>query len=178
MGGLVGDRHRRFIVEAEQGRHRTGPDRYRLLHGKPAGAQQTRAVSNAEAAGRRQRGVFAKRVSGHEFGVPSDRETGLGLEYAQSGERDRHQRRLGVFGELQRLGRAVPDDRGQPFAKRRIDLVEHSPRRRKGLRQGLAHADDLGALPWKNECCRHWRSLISWGRKTLTRAGMSSQPRH
>ena len=82
LGGLIGNRHRCFIVEAEQGRHRAGANRYRLLHGKSAGAQQTRAVSNAEAAGRRQRGVFAKRVSGHEFGVPSNRETGLGLEYA------------------------------------------------------------------------------------------------
>ena len=70
-------------------------------------------------------------------------------------KRDRHQRRLGVFGELQGLGRAVPDDGGQLFPERRIDLVEHRARGRKSLRQGLAHADRLGALPRKGECCRH-----------------------
>src|SRR5947199_8907137 len=33
LGGLMGDRRRRFVVEAEQGRHRAGADSYRLLPG-------------------------------------------------------------------------------------------------------------------------------------------------
>ena len=47
--------------------------------------------------------------------------------------------------------------RGELLPERRIDLVEHRPRGRKSLRQGLAHADRLGALPRKSECCRHQR---------------------
>ena len=115
-----------------------------------------RAVSlMLQAAGGGQRGIFAERVSGHEGGVPADREAGLGLQHAQGGERDRHQRRLGVFGKLQGFGRAVPDDGGQLLAERRVDLVEHRAGGRKSLRQRLAHADRLGTLPWKSECCRH-----------------------
>ena len=71
------------------------------------------------------------------------------LQHPQSRQRNRHQRRLGIFGELQGLGRAVPNDGCQLFTERRIDLVEHRAGGRKGLRQRLAHADRLGALPWE-----------------------------
>ena len=128
LGGLVGDRDRGLIVQSEQRRHGADADRHRLLHGKAAGAQQPRGVADAEAAGRRQRGIFAERMSRHEGCVAPDREAGLGLQHAQGRERNRHQRRLGVFGELQGFRRAVPDDRGQLFPKRRIDLVEHRAR--------------------------------------------------
>ena len=87
----------------------------------------------------------------------ADREAGLGLQHAQGRERDRHQRRLGIFGELQGLGRAFPDHGGQLFAERGIDLVEYRAGGRKSFRQRLAHADRLGALPGKSECCRHQR---------------------
>ena len=98
------------------------------------------------------------------------------------GQRDRHQRRLGVFGELQGLGRAVPDDGGQLFAERRVDLVEHRAGGRKSLRQGLAHADRLGTLPWKSECCRHGvpegpRKSLKLSRKTLQEPVVSSRHR-
>ena len=73
-------------------------------------------------------------MSGDERGVAPDREAGFGLQHAQCRERDRHQRRLGIFGELQRLTRTIPDDGRQPFAERRIDLVEHRAGGRKGLR--------------------------------------------
>src|SRR6266566_2408577 len=56
-------------------------------------------------------------------------------------------------------GRAVPDHGGELFAERGIDLIKHRAGGREGLRQRLAHADRLGALPRKSECCRHRRSL-------------------
>ena len=182
LRGLVGNGDRGLVVEPEQRRHRAGADRHRLLHGKAAGAQQARGIADAEAAGGGERGIFAERMAGHEGGVPPDREAGLGLQHPQGGERDRHQGRLGIFGELQGLGRAVPDDGGQLLAERRIDLVENRARRRKGLRQGLAHADRLGTLPRKCECCRHRRSLnvpnpLKLGRKTPRGTVMSSQRR-
>src|SRR5262249_44048930 len=90
--------------------------------------------------------------------------------------RDRHQGRLGIFGELEGFGRAVPYDGRQLLAKRRINFVEDCPRGRKGFRQSLAHTDRLGTLPRKCKCSRHRRSLIKiGGRKTLTKAGMSSR---
>jgi hypothetical protein len=115
-------------------------------------------------------------MAGDESRIPPDGKARLALQHAQRGNRDRHQGRLGVFGELQGFARAVPDGGSQLLAERRIDLVEHRPRGRKGLRQALAHTDRLGTLPRKSKCSRHRRSLYeNWGRKTLTEAGMSSR---
>ena len=155
LRGLVRDRDRGLEIEAEQGGHCADAHRHRLLHGKAAGAQQTRGVTYAEAAGGGERGIFAKRMSCDERGVSPHREAGLSLQYTQGSERDRHQCRLGIFGELQGLSRTIPDNGCQLLAERRIDLVENRAGGRKSLRQGLAHADRLGALPWKSECCRH-----------------------
>ena len=41
---LLGDRHRRLVIEAEQRRHRAGADRGCPLHGAAAGLQQPRRV--------------------------------------------------------------------------------------------------------------------------------------
>ena len=54
------------------------PHRHRLLHGEAAGSQQARGVADAEAAGCRQRGIFAERMPGNERGIPAHRKTGLG----------------------------------------------------------------------------------------------------
>src|SRR5581483_9814149 len=81
----------------------------------------------------------------------------------------------------QGFGRAVPNGRRQPLAQRRVDLVKDGSRRRKGLGERLAHADGLGTLPRKSECCRHRRSpkvakcASSLGRKTPVMAALSSQ---
>ena len=143
LGRFGCHRHRRLIVEAEQRGHRAGADRHGLLHRKPARAQQPRGIAEAETAGRGQRRIFAERMPGHEGGILAHRETGLALQHPQGGDRDRHQGRLGVFGELQGFGRAVPDGRRQLLAQRRIDLVEYGARGRKGLGERLAHADSL-----------------------------------
>jgi hypothetical protein len=69
----------------------------------------------------------------------------------------------------------------QLFAQRRIDLVEHRAGGRKGLRQRLAHADRLGTLSWKSECCRHECALnvpksLKLRRKTLQGHGCVKPP--
>ena len=163
LRGFAGDGHRGLIIEPEQCRHRAGADRHRLLHRKAAGTQQARGIADAEAAGGGKRGIFAERMAGDEGRIPPHGKARLGLQHPQRGDRDRHQGRLGIFGELEGFGRAVPDDGGQLLAERRIDLVEYRPRGRKGLRQGLAHADRLGTLSRKRKCSRHRRSLIRMG---------------
>src|SRR5579859_4961791 len=87
--------------------------------------------------------------------VLGNREAGFAFQHTHGSERDRHQRRLGIFRQLQGLAWTVPDDVRQLLTERRIDLVEYRPRRRKSLRQRLAHTDRLGTLPRKGECCRH-----------------------
>jgi hypothetical protein len=95
-------------------------------------------------------------MSGHEGGVTAHRKPGLGLQHPQRCERDRHQGRLGIFGELQGLGRTLPDDRGQLFAERCVDLFEYRPRGREGFRHSLAHAYGLRPLARKGKCCGHF----------------------
>src|SRR4029077_8586344 len=66
---------------------------------------------------------------------------------------------LRVLGQRQRLGRALPHGARELFAECRIDLLEHRTCRRKGIGEGLAHADCLAALPRKNESERHSLAL-------------------
>ena len=44
LGGFIGDRHGRVVIEAEQRGHGANADRDRLLHRKPARAQQPRRI--------------------------------------------------------------------------------------------------------------------------------------
>src|SRR5262249_55735420 len=79
-----------------------------------------------------------------------------------------------VFGERELVGRPFPQNRRQFFAERGVHLFENGTRRRKSIRQRLAHADCLTALPWKNESRRHSAlELISPG-ETPRAAAMSS----
>src|SRR5579859_2554502 len=87
--------------------------------------------------------------------VLGNREAGFAFQHTHGGERDRHQRRLGIFRQLQGLAWTVPDDVRQLLTERRIDLGEYRTRRRKSLRERLAHSDRLGTLTRKGECCRH-----------------------
>ena len=122
-----------------------------------------------------ERGIFAKRMAGHESGVLREFHALLGLERAQGGEADGHQGRLGVGGELQLRGIALEHQGRELLAERRVDLFEHRARRRKGVVESLAHADGLRALARKEKCdrhvqlclvlrqigCRQWRRLLA-----------------
>ena len=94
-------------------------------------------------------------MSRNECSVACDREAGLGLQHAQRRKRHRHQRRLGIFRQLQNVGRTAPNSLCELLPKRRINLLEHRTRGWKGFRESLAHPDCLGALPRKSKCCRH-----------------------
>jgi hypothetical protein len=148
-------RLRRVELEAEQCRHRAGADRHGLLHRAAADAQKLRRVRHGEGSSRRQRRILAERMARDELGVALEINPGLGLEHPHHRDRHRHQRRLRVLGQRQLVGRPLPHGRGELFAERRIDLVEHRARGRKRLRQRLAHPHRLAALPRKHEGCRH-----------------------
>ena len=124
--------------------------------------RNSRAVSAMrEGAGRGQRGIFAERMAGDELRIALEIEAGFRFQHAHDGERDRHQRRLGVFGERERVGRAFEDDGAQLVAERVIDLLEHRRAGAKFVGQRLAHADRLAALARKHESDRHVLALSS-----------------
>ena len=62
---------RRLEIDAEQRRHRADAFGHRLLHGVAAHAQEPRRVADREAAGRRERGIFAERMAGDIGGMRS-----------------------------------------------------------------------------------------------------------
>src|SRR6266508_3110501 len=162
-------------LEPEQRRHGAGADRHRLLHGATADAHETCGIGDRERAGGGKRRIFAERMTGHELRVARETDARLGFQHSHRRERDRHQCRLRVLGERQRLGRPFPDDLGELLAERRIHLLEDLPRRRKGVGQRLAHADRLAALPREYESDRHapnsleWRMFLSANRFPLRR---------
>ena len=95
-------------------------------------------------------------MAGDKGGIARQIYAGLRFKDPHGGERDRHQRRLCVLRERERLRRPVPDHLAEPFAERRVDFLEHLTRRRKAFGQALAHADRLAALARKNERNRHY----------------------
>ena len=88
--------------------------------------RRSRAASaTRERAGRGQRGIFTERMAGDELRVARKIQSRLGLEHAQGGERDGHQRRLRIFRKRQRVGWALEDDCAELAAERCVDLFEH-----------------------------------------------------
>ena len=61
----------------------------------------------------------------------------------------RHDRRLGIFGELELVLRPVPHQPEQVLAERLIDFVENVVRGSARFGERGAHADRLAALPGK-----------------------------
>jgi hypothetical protein len=78
------------------------------------------------------------------------------------GQRHRHQRRLRVGGQRQRLFRPFPDQLRQVFAERIVDFLEDPARFGEGAGEILAHADRLAALSGKGECNGHARAPKGW----------------
>ena len=94
-------------------------------------------------------------MTGHKGSIADQIDAGFLFQDAHRRERDRHQRRLGIFGQSEGFERAAPDGVAQPLAERRVDFLKHLPRRGKGVGQGLAHAHGLAALTWENKRNRH-----------------------
>ncbi len=94
-------------------------------------------------------------MAGDELRIARQVDAGFRLQHPHRGERHRHQRRLGILGQGEGLGRSLEDDGAELGAERRIDFIEHLPRGRESLGQRLAHADRLTALARKNKSDRH-----------------------
>ena len=62
--------------------------------------QQPGRLTDGEGAGGGKRGILTQGMAGDEFHLPRQVET-LGLQHAHHGERDRHQRRLGILRQCQ-----------------------------------------------------------------------------
>ena len=104
-----------------------------------------------EGAGGAEGGIFAERVAGDIGGMIGEADA-LGFEHADDGDADRHQGRLGVFGQAQDIVRAFEHDGRETLAQGLVDFLEHGAGLGIGRGQILAHADGLAALPGKGEC--------------------------
>jgi hypothetical protein len=140
-----------FEVEPEDRGHGALPDRHRLLHRLAADAQELCRVGDRDHSGRAQRRIFAQRVPGDIGGRVGDAHP-LALQHPHHRQADRHQRRLRIGGEPQRLVGALEHHLAELLPQRGVDLVEHRPCLGKGRGKVLAHADRLAALPRKSEC--------------------------
>jgi hypothetical protein len=127
------------------------------LHGEAAPLQEPRRIGQRERPRRRQGGIFAQRMAGHEAGMARDIEAALALQHAQRGEAHRHQRRLRVRGERQLVLGTCEHQPRQILPQRFVDLAEDIARRGESAGKLLSHADGLGALPGKDQCARHRR---------------------
>lgn len=79
----------------------------------------------------------------------------LGLENTDHGDRDSHQRRLGVGRQGQGVLGAIEHDVGELFTERLVNLFENGAGFREILGQILAHANGLTALAGKSESNGH-----------------------
>src|SRR5215472_14698612 len=95
-------------------------------------------------------------MTGNEGDVSRYVETRLLFKNPQSRDRNRHQRRLGVFSQCKGLGWTAPDRFTEPLAQGGVDLVEDMPSRSKCVGQSLTHSNGLAALARENQRSCHW----------------------
>ncbi|EZQ12687.1 hypothetical protein CF98_34885 [Halopseudomonas bauzanensis] len=146
------------------------------LHGIAANAQQARRIGNGHEAGRGKRRIFAKRMPGHIGNLVLQRKAAR-FERAHGRQRYRHQRRLRIGGKGKRLLRSLEDQGGELLAKRLVHFLEHPARLRKGIRQFLAHAYGLTALPRKGECDCHYPPRFALSFRVSRIAARKVKPR-
>ena len=134
-------RRRRSRVAASRSRPRSAaiaptPTGTASCMARPRMRRSRAASDDAEAACSGERRIFAERMAG-DIGdaVHAD---ALRREHARCREAHRHQRRLGVLGQGQRLDRAFEDDRRQLFAEGGVDLIEDGARLRVSRRRARA----------------------------------------
>ncbi len=89
-------------------------------------------------------------MSGHEGGS-GHIDAELGLQHPHHRQAHGHQRRLGVLGEGEVLGRPLAHQQEQLLGEGVVDFLEHFPRRAEGLRQVGAHAHGLATLAREGE---------------------------
>jgi hypothetical protein len=163
----IGQRLRLFDIRAQQRRHRAFADRDSRLHRLPAQFQQARRRGEIERFRPAQRRIFAQRVPGDIIALIGQAKPALLFQYAQRRDGIRHDRRLRVLGQCQITLWPVAHDTEQMLAQRLVDFLKHMFRMAARLRQRLAHADRLAALPRKDECA-HDDPLIMFAARSLT----------
>ena len=119
---------------------------YRRLHGLAAQAQQFGRVGNRQRTHGRQRGIFAQRVTSDKAAMVLERDAEFSFQRPNRCQRDRHQRRLGVLGQLQIIVRAFEHQRRKVLAQGFINFIKDRAGRWKGLGKVFAHSDFLAAL--------------------------------
>ena len=154
-GGLLGDRGGLREIGADQRSHGAGAHRDRLLHDLAPQAEQARGVRQRQAPRSGKRGVFAKRMAGDEGSALLEPPGALGLERANHGDRDRHERGLRVPGERELALLTLEHEAGKALAEGLVDLLKHRAGGRKRIVKVAAHADRLGALTGEDDGRRH-----------------------
>ena len=140
------------IVQADDGGHATLPPLARGLHLMTALAHQPHRLGERQDAGRDHGAVLAHRMARVELGLwvhPSG--APAFAKGGEKGDRDRDERRLGVGGEVQLLGRALEGEPADRLAQGFVRLGHDCRRRRRRLDEGLAHPHCLGTLARKHE---------------------------
>ena len=73
------------------------------------------------------------------------------MQRSEDRDRCRQDRRLGILGQVEAVGRPVPGQYADRLAKGAIGRGEDRGSGRRGLGEGLAHPDGLGALARAHE---------------------------
>jgi hypothetical protein len=141
LGG-VGTRVRDlFGIEAEDGGHRAGAHRHRLLHVAAASAHERDGVPEGEGAGGNVRRVFAQAVAGDEGGTNP-----LRCEQIRGGDARGENGRLSVLGQHQPIFGTVEAQAAQRLAERGVGLGKRVATDGEDIGERLPHPDRLRAL--------------------------------
>ena len=150
-------------VEAENRRHRADARGHRLLHRLRAKAHERHASRNASAPAATS-AVYSPRLwPATTAGIGPARR----LPRAPDGDAGRQHHRLRVHRLVERVLRAVGDERPQILPEHVGRLVERRAHQRMAVEAGH-HADRLRALPRKHECDRIIGALTSRERPSPT----------
>ncbi len=109
-------------------------------------------VGEVERPGRGKRRIFAKAVAGDEMRGLGKVDAAFAGQRPEHRKRMRHNRRLGILGELQFVVGTLAHQLEEVLAESLVDFAEHVASGRAGLAERIAHADRLAALPRKKEC--------------------------
>ena len=141
-----------FDVRAQQRSHRTFAHRHGGLHRLTAQLEQARGGGDVERLDRTESAIFAQRMARDIVALVADRKAAFLLHHAQRGDGVGHDRGLSILRQGQVAVRPFHHDAEQMLRQGVIDLLKQRLRRRAGVRQSLAHAHRLAALPRKKKC--------------------------
>ena len=131
------------LFGTEDRRHGALSSRDRALHAIAPKAKQACCVRDRQRAGRGQRGIFAKRMSGNKGSQIGDVAAGGLSKNGKCRHRGGKKSGLCIAGKTKILFRPVFHHREEILAKRRVHLVEDGSRLGMGISKRGAHANGL-----------------------------------